>query len=153
MEEDILPEGPMVSHILVAIDGSAHARRAAHYARDLARQTNARLTMLVAVTPPNAVTLPPFDAVAITSSVPDPDHLAAAQALMDELIADLGHGRAIPQVTVGPAAETIVAEADRVGADLIVMGARGVGAAERFLVGSVSDTVLRESERPVLVVR
>ncbi len=143
----------MVSHILVAIDGSEHARRAAYYARDLARQTNARLTMLVAVTPPSAVTVPPFDAVAISHSEPDAEHLAAVQALMDELIADLGHGRAVPQVSVGPAVETISAEATRLGADLVVVGARGLGAAERFLLGSVSEKLVRECPQPVLVVR
>lgn len=144
----------MITHILVAIDGSEHARRAAFYARDLARQTNAKLTMLVAVTPPSAVTIPPFDAVSITQSSPGPEHLAAAQVLMDELIADLGHGRAVPQVSMGPdAAETITEQAAQLGVDLIVVGARGVGAAERLLLGSVSDKVLREADRPVLVVR
>jgi nucleotide-binding universal stress UspA family protein len=143
----------MISHILVAIDGSEHAQRAAYYARDLARQTNATLTMLVAVTPPSAVTIPPFDAVSITESNPNPEHLAAAQVLMDEIIADLGHGRAIPQVTAGPVpAEIIVSEAARLGVDLVVVGARGVGAAERFLLGSVSDRVVREANRPVLVI-
>lgn len=144
----------MISHILVGIDGSEHARRAAHYARDLARQTNARLTMLVAVTPPSAVTIPPFDAMSITESNPDPEHLAVAEALMDELIADLGHGRAVPQVSMGShPAELIVSEAARLGVDVIVVGARGMGAAERFLLGSVSDRVVREADRPVLVVR
>lgn len=143
----------MVSHILVALDGSDHSRRAVHYARDLARQTNAKLTLLVAVTPPSAVSIPPFDAVSITPSNPGPDELAAAQRLMDEVIADLGHGRAVPQVTVGPAVDTIVAEATRLDADLVVVGARGIGAAERLLLGSVSDRVVRECDRPVLVVR
>ncbi|MDP2309639.1 MAG: universal stress protein [Pseudomonadota bacterium] len=144
----------MITHILVAIDGSEHSRRAAYYARDLARQTNATLTMLVAVVPPSAVTIPPFDAMSITESSPDPTHLAAAQELMDELIADLGHGRAIPQVSVGPVpAEIIVSEAARLGADLVVVGARGVSTAERLLLGSVSDRVVREADRPVLVIR
>ncbi len=144
----------MISTILVAIDGSEHARRAAYYARDLARQTNATLIMLVAVTLPSAVTVPPFDVVSITTSHPDSEQLAVVQALMDELVADLGHGRAVPQVSTGPVpAETIVSEAARLGADLIVVGARGLGAAERFLLGSVSERVVREADRPVLVVR
>lgn len=143
----------MITHILVAIDGSEHARRAALYARDLARQTNATLTMLVAVTAPSAVALPPFDGMSMTGSNPDPEHLAAAQALMDEIIADLGHGRAIPQVSVGAVpAEIVVTEAARLGVDLIVVGARGLGAAERFLLGSMSDRVIRGANRPVLVV-
>lgn len=143
----------MITHILVAVDGSDGARRAAYFARDLARQTNAKLTMLVAVTPPSAVTVPPFDAVAISSSNPDPEELAVAEALMNEIIADLGHGRAVPQVTLGPPVETIHAEAARLNVDLVVVGARGLGRAERLLLGSVSEQVVRESDRPVLVVR
>jgi len=39
------------------------------------------------------------------------------------------HGRAVPQVSIGPAAETITAEAARLGAGLTVIGPRGLGAA------------------------
>ncbi len=144
----------MIKHILVAIDGSEHAKRAALYARDLARQTDAKLTILVAVKPPSSYLIPPFDAVAITASTPEPGHLAAAQALIDELIADLGHGRAVPQTTTGlDPAEVITSEATRLGADLIVLGARGLGAVDRLLLGSVSDRVVRHAAQPVLVVR
>lgn len=144
----------MIKHILVAIDGSEHAKRAALYARDLARQVDGKLTILVAVKPPSSYLIPPFDAVSITPSSPEPGHLAAAQQLIDELITDLGHGRAVPQTSVGPEpAEIITSEALRLGADLIVIGARGLGAIDRMLLGSVSDKVLRHSTLPVLVVR
>lgn len=52
----------------------------------------------------------------------------------------------------GPTAETIVAEADRLGVDAIVMGSHGHGALFRAFVGSVSQQVLHESRVPVLVV-
>lgn len=144
----------MIKHILVAIDGSENAKRAAHAAADLAKQLGAKLTMLVAVRPPSSYLIPPFDAVSITPSSPDPAHLAAAQQLIDELIAELGHGVAVPQTTVGAdAADVITSEATRLHADLVVVGARGLGAVERILLGSVSDRVVRESATSVLVVR
>ena len=148
------PGATLIQHILVAIDGSDHARRAALYAADLARQLGAKLTILVVVRPPLSYVIPMLDSVSITPSVPAPEQLAAAQTLIDALIADLGHGRAVPQTTLGAdAAETIGLEATRLGADLIVLGGRGLGTLDRFLLGSVSERVLRTADQPVLVVR
>ena len=47
----------------------------------------------------------------------------------------------------------IVALAEELGVDLIVMGSRGLGGVRRALVGSVSDSVVRHAHCPVLVVR
>ena len=53
----------------------------------------------------------------------------------------------------GDPADEIVAYADTVDADLIVVGSRGHGALASVLLGSVSRGILREARRPVLVVR
>ena len=47
----------------------------------------------------------------------------------------------------------IVALAEELQADLIVMGSRGLGGVRRALMGSVSDSVVRHAHCPVLVVR
>ena len=47
----------------------------------------------------------------------------------------------------------IVALAEELGVDLIVMGSRGLGGVRRALMGSVSDSVVRHAHCPVLVVR
>jgi len=52
----------------------------------------------------------------------------------------------------GPVVETILGEADRRNADLIVMGTHGHGAMYNLLVGSVTEGVLKGSTRPVLLV-
>ena len=46
----------------------------------------------------------------------------------------------------------IVAAAEAEHADLVVVGTRGRSGAERMLLGSVSDHVVRQADRPVLVV-
>ena len=51
----------------------------------------------------------------------------------------------------GPAADVVLRVADRVHADLIVVGRRGLGQAPRLL-GSVSEAVLAHAGVPVLVV-
>ena len=53
----------------------------------------------------------------------------------------------------GRADEEVVDLAEEVGADLIVMGSRGLGGMSRALVGSVSDSVVRHAHCPVMVVR
>lgn len=52
----------------------------------------------------------------------------------------------------GSTPETVVREAERLHADLIVLGSRGHGAIRRALLGSVSEHVLHHANRPVLIV-
>ncbi len=50
------------------------------------------------------------------------------------------------------AAETIINVANNLNVDLIVVGSRGLKGLTRFLLGSVSEKVVRYANRPVLVV-
>lgn len=50
-------------------------------------------------------------------------------------------------------AEEIMKAASQQRADLIVMGAKGLGAIDRFLLGSVSTRVVQHAHCAVLVVR
>ncbi len=62
-------------------------------------------------------------------------------------------GRDVTALCVqGPTVDTILAEAEQLQADLIVVGSHGHGATYDLLVGSVSSGVIRKSRVPVLVV-
>jgi nucleotide-binding universal stress UspA family protein len=54
---------------------------------------------------------------------------------------------------MGVVAEEIVAFADELEVDLIIVGSRGLRGIRRALTGSVSESVFRHAHRPVMVVR
>jgi nucleotide-binding universal stress UspA family protein len=68
------------------------------------------------------------------------------------LAAEKGFGVQTELLTGSPVDE-IVAYADTIDADLIVVGSRGHGALASAVLGSVSQGVLHEARRPVLVFR
>jgi len=71
---------------------------------------------------------------------------SAQQLIMAGFAAD-------PICKTGDPAEEIIKVAAKQGADLIVMGAKGLGTIDRVLLGSVSMQVLQYANCPVLVVR
>lgn len=57
------------------------------------------------------------------------------------------------EIIDGPPSQVIVEEAESWGADLIVMGSRGLGAWSRLLLGSVSSAVVHHAKCSVEIVR
>ncbi len=84
-----------------------------------------------------------------------PELKAAAQALLDrdaERLVKAGHSVS-GTVKLGHPADELIKMADRHKADLIVTGAKGLGAIARFFLGSVSTKLIQHSSCSVLVVR
>lgn len=73
---------------------------------------------------------------------------------MQEILATMAARKveAHPIMVMGPTVETILAEADRVKADLIVMGTHGRRGLAKAFLGSTSDDVLRTNKYNVLIV-
>jgi nucleotide-binding universal stress UspA family protein len=87
-------------------------------------------------------------------SVPH-DFVETDRASLDEAV-ELAEERGLDAATrllSGNAAQEIVAFADVVDADLIVVGSHGYGTITGALLGSVSRGVLKGTTRPVLIVR
>lgn len=143
----------MLKRVLLAIDGSPGSKKAADHARHLLDSPDTELTILVAVEPPTATPIAPFESFAMTPAHPSPERMAEAQKLIDALEAELGYARVHARVEIGPAADVICAVAESIDADVIVMGARGLNPAVKWLLGSVSDKVIRHASRPVTIVR
>ena len=136
----------MFQTILLAFDGSDHAKSALKTAAALSKTFNAALH--VVHTP--QVDTPPIligSYVSLVEAPPTQEQIEEA----GELIADMARNLAEEQgVTVeevhlcsaGPS-QDILATAEKTGADLIVMGRRGLGALGALTLGSVSLSVSR----------
>lgn len=85
---------------------------------------------------------------------PVPEELRDRRELLDRLAADLAASgiRCSTLLLRGLPAKTIIQEAGRWSADLIVLGSQGRGMLYRQLLGSVSEEVLAARRFPVLVV-
>ena len=79
----------------------------------------------------------------------------AGEKLIDQSVRKLVKAgfTAEPVCQLGKPAEEIMKVASKQHADLIVMGAKGMGAVARFLIGSVSTRVVQHANCAVLVVR
>jgi nucleotide-binding universal stress UspA family protein len=146
------PKEDTMNKILIATDGSASAIEAVQFGLELAAEQEAE-PIFVHVAP--AVDLMPTAGFGIgAASVP---HLPCEgdRGPLEEAaeIAAREGIEAKTELLAGHPASEIVAYADTIDADLIVVGSRGHGAVASALLGSVSRGVLHESRRPVLVVR
>jgi nucleotide-binding universal stress UspA family protein len=138
------------TRILLATDGSEEAELAARTAADLVGKTSSELHVVYVL-------------VLAPETLHDPFGTAAREELerrgrarLDELVGRLeASGGAVEgaHLRVGSPGAEIVAQAEELGAGLVVLGSRGLGAMRRALMGSVSDSVVRHAPCPTLVVR
>ena len=79
----------------------------------------------------------------------------AANKVVDQIVQQLTKAgfMAQPVLKIGDPAEQIMKVSAQRHVDLIVMGAKGLGALDRILLGSVSTRVVQYASCPVLVVR
>jgi nucleotide-binding universal stress UspA family protein len=135
--------------ILVAYDGSEGARNALRWAAQLGPASGAHSVTVISVAPTLEATEPIADAVDPSSDMATHrEQLADAKKLLTKAGVE-----AATVLKAGNPTEEILDLADAGDFDLIVVGSRGLGGARRFLMGSVSDRVVRHSSKPVLVVR
>ena len=136
---------------LIASDGSASAREAVEFGLELSAEQNAE-AVVVYVAP--ALDILPVSGFGMPAAQP---HALSAhdQVALDEAarLADEQGMRARTELLTGNPVDEIVAYADSIDADMIVVGSRGHGAVASALLGSVSLGVLHEARRPVLVFR
>ncbi|PYZ93755.1 universal stress protein UspA [Salipaludibacillus keqinensis] len=137
--------------ILVAVDGSSEAKRAFKKASVLAKDQGAKLLLTHIVDTRTFASVEHYDRTIFTEAekyardmLEEYKKLALASGLTDvTLILDYGS----PKVKI---AKDV---AKKYEVDLIVTGATGLNAVERFLIGSVSEHITRHASCDVLIVR
>ena len=139
--------------ILLATDGSEEAELATTTAVDLAGSTGSELHV-VSVFPGSAYVHPYYE-----THFPEAAERLRREAhkgrqeMLDERSRQAGGSVTQTHIRAGKAAKEIVHLAEELDAGLVALGSRGLGGARRALMGSVSDSVVRQAHCPVLVVR
>jgi nucleotide-binding universal stress UspA family protein len=144
---------PRFARITVAIDGSRNSDEALAVAIDLAAKYGSELTIL---------TVAPFVPVYMPASGPYVAVVAAQgevtryQRLVDVAVeqAQAAGLRAVTGICrEGVVVDEILSHLEMHPTDLVVVGSRGLSAAKRLLIGSISSALVTHAPCPVLVVR
>ena len=143
---------------LIAVDGSEHARAAAAFLAGLPLDPALTIKLGgVVEVPPYPATTPAFASGMVRQALKDivkerrtaiEQAQAAVAALFEGVVKKVER-----QVITGNPVDALVGAAATPGVDLVVVGARGLGALKRLVLGSVSEGVLRHVDRPVLIVK
>jgi nucleotide-binding universal stress UspA family protein len=143
-----------IETILVPVDFSDDSRQAIESAKVLAKQFAARVVILHAYHLDIAVSTPMGGGYPIPQNFYD-DLRTHAIAEVDKIVAGLTDDGVKATGTVNPesAAIAIIDEAERLPADLIVMGTRGLTGIKHAFLGSIAERIVRTAPCPVLTVK
>jgi len=139
------------NNILVAVDGSKEAEWAFKKSIQVAKRNDANLFVTHIIDTRNFATIEAYD-----RTMAERSESYAKELLEDykKLAEDAGVNKVTVEVEYGSPKVKIPKDlAKKHNIDLIICGATGLNAVERFLIGSVSEHITRYSPCDVLVVR
>jgi nucleotide-binding universal stress UspA family protein len=132
----------VIKKILVGVDGSKCSNEAVRYAAELSKKFDATVALMHVYKPPES-----------TRELPAHEKPEEARVKLDDskkIMDQLGVGCKTIFSTGNPASG-LLKEAAK-GYDLIVIGSRGMGFVEGFLLGSTTTRVAHHAKIPVLIV-
>jgi nucleotide-binding universal stress UspA family protein len=144
----------LFNRIVVGTDGSESATEAVRQAVELAKLTGARLDVISAFEP---VSSRRVDSE-VSQAPSDVEHQFGpreeATFALDRAVGTAHEGgiEVTPHAMDGDPADAILDVAEQVGADLIMVGNKGMTGARRFLLGSVPNKVSHHSPCSVIIV-
>lgn len=140
-----------IKNILFPTDGSPNSKKALNYVKEFANKVSANVTVLTVYEPPilNGIEMVPYSYAEIEKNI-----IEIAEGVVDEAKKELetvgiNVTTRIEQGHTGSA----VTEIAQNGFDLIIMGSRGLSSFKSFLLGSVSNFVIHNTECPVLLIK
>ena len=146
----------MYETILIPTDGSSGTERAISNGLDVARQYDASVHALSVIDIAELLEIgysgDRSDFEAVIEPLED-EAKRAVEAVDTQARRMDGDVDVLTVVREGEPYETILAYADDIDADLIVMGTHGRHGLPRYLLGSTTERVVRTAEIPVLTVR
>jgi nucleotide-binding universal stress UspA family protein len=133
--------------ILVAVDGSPESDKTIGYALDLAKRYGSAVTIV------HVREYERYEGSDVDLGPP-----VSADRLVEGVLATFREGGVdargeVRRISSGKTPETIVQVAKDSGADLIVMGSRGMTELKSLLLGGVAAKVVHHATCPVLLVR
>ncbi len=145
----------MYKKILVPVDGSEQAAKAALHGAELASKLCADLIIFhVVPSLPSYVNTSPDSFSNIQQTIID-EFYRNGRDILTQVKDDLAAYRLSihTDIAIGQPADEICKKIKAYGIDLVVMGSRGLGEIKGYLMGSVSNRVTRHATCPVLIVR
>ncbi len=136
--------------IVLAYDGSENAKKALDVAIRLSSSLGDSLVTVTAVDISHLY----GEGVIVPQEALDKSYTRAHELLEGAVQEARSHGvEASSEVLDGEASSAVMDYAVKNGAGLIITGSRGLSAAKRFFLGSVSTKIVQESKIPVLVIK
>lgn len=138
---------PEIRRILVTLDGSSFSEEVLDPAIELARATEAKVSLLEVVTRHSGLVrlLRPAERSAESAE-------RSLRKIRERIPEELG-AVDVRVVEAGNAAAGIAGEARREDIDLVAMATHGRGGMRRLILGSVAESVIRSTQVPVLLYR
>ncbi len=140
----------MYERILIPTTGSQGGKRAVEEAIDLAELTGATLHVLYVVDNDPSAGLSDGRWATIRESLRTEGNRVLTE--IEQEATDFGVD-VLTEVSEGRPEEEIIEYAQHNGIDAIVMGTHARTGVNKFLLGSVTENVIRRAEQPVMVVR
>ncbi len=142
----------MYQKILVPLDGSAKAEEALIHAINLAKLTKGNITLLHVISE-----LPPYldDGLGGAYQQVYQDLQMTGENILEKVQQKYASEGVVMESKIvwGNASEEICKESKENNYDLVVMGSRGLSEIKGFIMGSVSNRVVRHASCPVLIAR
>ncbi len=141
-----------IKEILVPVDGSDNALRAARFAVELAGAMDVGVR-LFHVYPAASVEI--IGMAGLSRAQIDQAAQSAAQRAFDKVRSEIDDDEVQwldPETSIGDPAEEIIRYTEDDPAVLVILGRRGLSRMQSLMLGSVSDKVIRHSRSPITVV-
>ncbi|MCJ7572149.1 MAG: universal stress protein [Candidatus Thermoplasmatota archaeon] len=145
--------------MLVAYDGSDASKKALELVKECADQEDVitLLTVVPAELSESSFTKMLLPTIDLSSIIKSGSFKDKARESLSRIVKDLDLETDVSKVNImvedGDPADEILISAKKANTDIIVVGYKGYGKEGRFLIGSVTDKVVRHAGVSVLVVR